>query len=299
MKHLDEAKDHRKVRSWKSRFFSQIQLDIRSNCWLWLGHLNESRWGYGKFWHNGKSHRVHRFAKEMFSGELIPEGLEACHTCDRPECVNPSHIFIGTRKQNYDDSLAKGRHLTFWKMKNYAQGDRVGAAKLISQDIAVIRERAAKGECLDKIAQEFKVQRPAIWKIVTRRTWRHISLIILYLSASACVATDVSKPREITVGGQTFLFWATTATGSCTETTTGYLSDTNGKLLDKSTAAGVTLPCAALAGSVAAGALAGGLSASGDTVSSSSTSGASATQIGHGFHREHYKPTKKGHGERD
>lgn len=125
--------------------------------------------------------------------------------------------------------------------------------------------------------------------------------LLLLLLLSGCVATDVSKPREITVGGQTFLFWATTATGSCTETTTGYLSDTNGKLLDKSTAAGATLLCSALAGSVAAGAIAGSLSSSGDNVSASSTSGASAnvTKVGHGFHREHYKPTKKGHGERD
>ena len=125
--------------------------------------------------------------------------------------------------------------------------------------------------------------------------------LLLLLLLSGCVATDVSKPREITVGGQTFLFWATTATATCSEIVTGYLSDTSGKLLDKSTAAGATLLCSALAGSVAAGAIAGGLSASGDNVSSSSTSGASAnvTKVGHGFHREHYKPTKKPHGDKD
>jgi hypothetical protein len=39
----------------------------------------------------------------------MPRHLYGCHACDNPSCVNPSHIWPGTCRQNAQDMIAKGR----------------------------------------------------------------------------------------------------------------------------------------------------------------------------------------------
>lgn len=43
----------------------------------------------------------------------FPDGFEACHSCDNPNCVNPDHIWVGTHKQNMEDATRKGRMKSF------------------------------------------------------------------------------------------------------------------------------------------------------------------------------------------
>jgi hypothetical protein len=37
----------------------------------------------------------------------IPRGGMICHRCDERRCVNPEHLFLGTRQVNMDDLKAK------------------------------------------------------------------------------------------------------------------------------------------------------------------------------------------------
>jgi hypothetical protein len=45
----------------------------------------------------------------------VPIGLCVLHTCDVPRCINDKHHFLGTKKDNTQDAVRKGRHSGFRK----------------------------------------------------------------------------------------------------------------------------------------------------------------------------------------
>ena len=52
---------------------------------------------------------LHRHVWEEAHGQ-IPDGLHVLHRCDVPGCVNVEHLFLGTRFDNMQDIVTKGRH---------------------------------------------------------------------------------------------------------------------------------------------------------------------------------------------
>jgi hypothetical protein len=88
-------------------------------CWVFTGSRNEK--GYGKISQGGDSNGkspwyAHRLAYAMANGmkyEDLPEELEVMHTCDNPPCCNPSHLVLGTSKDNKADAAMKQR--AFWQ----------------------------------------------------------------------------------------------------------------------------------------------------------------------------------------
>lgn len=99
-----------------ARFWSKVDLRGPDECWLWIGLRDEAgygRWGYGK-----RQHRAHRWLLgELRGAPLIsdPRGVEdACHRCDNPPCVNPAHLYVGTRKRNIADAVERKR---LWQLK--------------------------------------------------------------------------------------------------------------------------------------------------------------------------------------
>lgn len=91
----------------QERFWRKVDKPNGENgCWLWTGSFTTP--GYGQFRADGKNLSTHRYAYEISRGP-IPKGLLVCHHCDNPKCVRPDHLFLGTHKDNHDDSVAKGR----------------------------------------------------------------------------------------------------------------------------------------------------------------------------------------------
>ena len=135
-------------------------------CWLWLGAIDSC--GYGRLTVDGRLDGAHRAAYRMWVGP-IPVGMCVCHTCDTPRCINPEHLWLGTRKDNLHDSSIKGRKARF-----AARGERQGCAKLTDANVIAIREATARGETSVTLAHTYGVSNVDISRIVRGLNWTHV-----------------------------------------------------------------------------------------------------------------------------
>jgi hypothetical protein len=131
-----------------------------TGCWLWLGR--ESRFGYGMVY----THRApkggcrykhaHRLSVEAFHGP-IPDGIDVCHTCDTPGCINPAHLFLGDVSTNLRDCVKK---------------ERCGTAKITNAQAVEMRRLYAEGYGVNQLRLMFGLSKSATQQVIRRETWR-------------------------------------------------------------------------------------------------------------------------------
>ena len=142
-------------------------------CWLWMGRIDKRGYGDG-----------HRLSYLAFRGP-IPEGMCVCHTCDTPSCVNPDHLFLGTRTDNSKDRDRKGRQAKGERHGMYGRtgkngpmhgrtGESCPTSKLKEEQIRKIFYLYRKGYDSKSIASNFKVSRRQISYILQGRYWKYL-----------------------------------------------------------------------------------------------------------------------------
>jgi hypothetical protein len=157
----DEAfKQSRARRFWKS-------VDTSAGydaCWPWKGTLLLG--GYGAVTFLGRRTKVHRIAYELDTGDVIPDGLNALHSCDNPPCCNPRHIFPGTQRRNIEDMHAKGRA---GDCRNF--GEKHGRAKLTDAEVEAIRSEYMNGGLTQaKLAEMYGVGQSQVSRIIQKQS---------------------------------------------------------------------------------------------------------------------------------
>lgn len=143
------------------RFWAKV--DKSGECWEWTGAKNRAGYGMLKAGAaNGSNTIAHRYSWTLVNGE-IPDGLKILHKCDNPGCVRPSHLFLGTQKDNVHDMIAKGRDTAIKEQK----GEKHPRAKLTNSQVDEIR---SSDKTLGELAKIYSLNKSYVCDI---RKFRH------------------------------------------------------------------------------------------------------------------------------
>ena len=123
-----------------------------SECLPWWGTLNTK--GYGVLHRRPLQLRATRVVWEECFGP-IPDGLCVLHRCDNPPCVNPEHLFLGTKGDNNRDAAAKGRSR--------------GKARLTPDQVREIR---ASDETQQSLGDRFGISQSSVSYIQLGKSYR-------------------------------------------------------------------------------------------------------------------------------
>jgi len=144
-------------------------------CWEWTACLNRD--GYGQICiYKGPMKTTisaHRMSWTMKYGS-IPKGMLVCHKCDNQRCVRPSHLFLGTNKDNRLDCVKKNRCYRGGVPPRFLGEDHQNH-KLTEKQVREIRKSytGKYGEGV-ALAKKYKVDRSCIYLIVVGKNWKHI-----------------------------------------------------------------------------------------------------------------------------
>jgi hypothetical protein len=155
--------------NWKKEFgISHGQLKpksitwiARNGCWICTSHKPGST-GYPSMRIKGTPNvSILKLKYEEKYGKIL-KGKCMLHKCDNRRCINPDHVFVGSKGDNCRD-----RHIK----KRDCFGERSPGHKLTKEDVVFARELRLSGYFYWQIANFFGVHTSTICDALTGRSW--------------------------------------------------------------------------------------------------------------------------------
>ena len=141
----------------------QYQID-ENGCWNCTSHGTNKGYPVVKRG-GGNPTAISRYSFELHHKRKIKEGMFICHKCDNKLCINPDHLYEGTRLDNARDAVERGQQ---------PKGERTNHTKLKFYEVMEIKELLEYGKDLNEIAKKFNVDYHTIYDIKRGNTWKHV-----------------------------------------------------------------------------------------------------------------------------
>ena len=155
----------RYLRTIEERLQEYSILEPSTGCRLWTA--GKDGVGYGEIWDGSRNRGAHVVAWEQANGRPVRKGYCVCHRCDVHLCIEPTHLFEGTKADNNADMDRKGR-----SRRPSVPGMRNGRAKLSDDNVRAIRADMRNPKV---IAPEYGVHWSVIYQVKQRRRWGHVN----------------------------------------------------------------------------------------------------------------------------
>jgi hypothetical protein len=144
-------------------------------CWYWLGAVNNR--GYGVFRVGRRVVMAHRHMFELEHGRP-PSGM-VLHTCGKKTCVNPKHLYEGSKPKPHDADAELLERIDRAALPSVSQprgspGSNNPRARLADDQVRKICALLDLGVSPTVIGFEFGVDAKSIRNIDQGRTWRHL-----------------------------------------------------------------------------------------------------------------------------
>jgi hypothetical protein len=130
--------------------------DEITGCWNW----NKGKFvtGYGSLFNGVNNVAAYKASFEAFIGE-IPKcsSILILHKCNNEGCVNPQHLYIGTKKDNTYDALMSGAF--------------IGRRILTGEERLQIKQLYLEGKSMRSIAKTYNTNHPQISRAIKENSY--------------------------------------------------------------------------------------------------------------------------------
>jgi hypothetical protein len=148
----------------KEKFSSLFFVRPGTRCWIWSGTVGANR--YGSLYYRMSIYPAHRLSAAIYHGlDMSRSDIKVLHSCDRPCCVNPDHLVLGTQRQNVRDMLDRGRNRP-------PRGQKNAHVKLTDAQVLSIASSSRK---IVDIARELGVTNTCVWSVKSGVNWSHLT----------------------------------------------------------------------------------------------------------------------------
>ena len=154
------------IEDLKERFWKKVE-DVSfftdEDCWLWIGGTDTN--GYGQIHFRREMRMAHRISwwiyKDYCQSNLL-DTPEICvlHKCDSPLCINPNHLFLGTRADNNKDKMEKGRATNGLIIEKKGKLFCIYGHEFTLENIKVGNDRKRRClKCMKKRSKEYRLMK--------------------------------------------------------------------------------------------------------------------------------------------